>query len=76
MPYVFLSLMHSFLTGFQLAESYMSVEMAKRTPSQDALPFAQMFDEEAFERNIDIIIAGLAQRFGLPLQAERADTGE
>ena len=65
MPFVFLSIMHSFLSGFQLVESY--AEAAdKKGMSAEALRFIALFDEDAFERDLDIIIAGLEARYDLP----------
>lgn len=68
MPAVFLSLMHSFLPGFQLAEAYANQERAR---VGDAVPPAvletfDLFTEETFARNLEIIIAGLEKTFDLP----------
>lgn len=66
MPYVFLSIMHSFLSGFQLAETYSN--RADHTNLDDqARLLAAMFTAETFDRNLDIIITGLADRYDLPL---------
>lgn len=71
MPEYFLSLMHSFLTGFQLQEMYVKEHLT----AEEAAPLredsavrmiANLYDEEAFNRNLDIIIAGFATCFNLP----------
>lgn len=68
MPAVFLSLMHSFLPGFQLAEAYANQERARvgDTVSPEVLETFDLFTEETFARNLEIIIAGLERTFGLP----------
>lgn len=67
MPSVFLSLMHSFLPGFQLAEGYANGHKAQArdfTPQQAAV--LDLFTEATFNRNLEILIAGLEARYGLP----------
>lgn len=68
-PYDFLSIMHSFLTGFQVAEGYINAAKATQADehSDDLKAYSRMFGEDAFNRNLDIIIRGLAKTYGLPL---------
>ena len=68
MPSVFLSMMHSFLPGFQLAESYANQERTRGNGSfsTEAAERFDLFTEESFERNVEMIIAGLAARYDLP----------
>ncbi len=70
MPLVFLSLMHSFLPGFQLAESYaqQAAEACEGEPSEAIAESLSLFNEETFERNLEIIIAGLAVTYDLPTE--------
>ena len=65
MPFLFLSLMHSFVSGFQLVESY-SVTINPDDLSDNARKFTALFNEEAFDRNLSIIIAGLEASYDLP----------
>ena len=72
MPEYFLSLMHSFLTGFQLQEMYVNERLTGegRAPLREdsaVCMIANLYDEEAFNRNLDIIIAGFAACFDLPV---------
>lgn len=68
MPYDFLSVMHSFLTGFQIAEGYTnSVLSAYDELPGDLVEFSRMFNEQAFNRDLDIIIRGFAETYSLPL---------
>lgn len=67
MPYIVLSIMHSFLTGFQLAETY-SNRADHTNLDEQARRLAEMFTAETFDRNLDIIIAGLAAQYDLPLE--------
>lgn len=76
MPEVFLSLMHPFLSGFQFAEMY-ATEALRRTADTDgetlspeASQMAQMFTEDTFKRNVDIIIKGIEESFNLPKENE------
>lgn len=68
MPAIFLSLMHSFLPGFQLAEAYASQERARAhgTVAPEVLETFDLFTEETFARNLEIVIAGLQAVYGLP----------
>ncbi|WP_417144797.1 TetR/AcrR family transcriptional regulator [Raoultibacter massiliensis] len=68
MPAVFLSMMHSFLPGFQLAEAYANRERDRvgADASAEAIERFDLFTEESFDRNIEIIIAGLAACYDLP----------
>lgn len=75
MPEYFLSLMHSFLTGFQLQEMYVNEHYSGNVPVADgesgdrqrmARMIAGLYDEDAFIRNLEIIIAGFAACFDLP----------
>lgn len=66
MPSMFLSMMHSFLPGFQLAEAYANQERAKGEASTEAIERFDLFTEEAFDRNVEVIIAGFAAMFDLP----------
>ena len=73
MPAVFLSVMHSFLSVFQLAESFENQpsEEDRAKLADPASPTSRvfpLFNEQSFERNLDIIIAGLAAQYHLPLQ--------
>lgn len=101
----FLSLMHAFLTGFQLSEMYANqrkeaeAHLSGRSESfransggnSDEVPqanpvdastdvdaphtdleklsqqVADLFDENMFEKNLNVIIAGFAARYNLPL---------
>lgn len=65
MPLIFLSVMHSFLPGFQLVES-MAKSARKDSLSAEAQRFISLFTEETFDRDLEIIIAGLAAKFNLP----------
>lgn len=64
MPFIFLSIMHAFLPGFQLAEGYSAKADFDNLP-ENAKRFATLFNEKTFERNLDIIIAGLEAKYGL-----------
>lgn len=66
LPYVFLSIMHAFLSGFQLAENY-SNQADRADLDEQAQQLAALFTVETFDRNLDIIIAGLANKYALPL---------
>ncbi|WP_139650987.1 TetR/AcrR family transcriptional regulator [Raoultibacter phocaeensis] len=68
MPSVFLSLMHSFLPGFQLAEAYANEERSRMRENADfeATEQFDLFTEETFDRNVEIIITGLTVQYGLP----------
>ena len=68
MPAIFLSLMHSFLPGFQLAEAYANQERAQAhgTVAPEVLETFDLFTEETFARNLEIVIAGLQTVYGLP----------
>ncbi len=68
MPAIFLSIMHSFLPGFQLAEAYANQERARvdGEVAPEVLETFDLFTEETFNRNLEIIIAGLARIYGLP----------
>ena len=68
MPAIFLSLMHSFLPGFQLAEAYANQERSRAGDDVDpvALEAFDLFTEETFARNLEIIITGLAETYDLP----------
>ena len=65
MPLIFLRVMHSFLPGFQLVES-MAKSARKDSLSAEAQRFISLFTEETFDRDLEIIIAGLAAKFNLP----------
>ncbi len=66
LPAAFLSLMHPFLSGFQLAETYANKDRDREDISPDALRRFDLFNEENFKRNVEIIIEGLAVHFNLP----------
>lgn len=66
-PYTFLSIMHSFLSGFQMAERF-SNQADKANLDEGGRRLAEMFTAETFDRNLDIIIAGLAAQYDLPLE--------
>lgn len=68
MPAIFLSLLHSFLPGFQLAEAYANQERERTCEelSPEIVETFDLFTEEAFDRNLEIIIAGLAETYDLP----------
>lgn len=70
MPSIFLSLMHSFLPGFQLAEAYANQERMRTDSdvSPEALETFDLFTEETFARNLDIIITGLEKTYNLPAE--------
>lgn len=65
MPFIFLSVMHSFLPGFQLVESMAKSADKDRLPAK-AQRFISLFTEEAFDRDLEIIIAGLTAKYDLP----------
>lgn len=84
MPGRFLSLMHSYLTGFQLAETYCLQHQHDEDAASgkgdaagesgalggngtlDVTAFEKdLFGEEAFERGLDVIIAGFQKEYGL-----------
>lgn len=71
MPAVFLSLMHSFLSGFQLAETYANYERdhAEGSASPDVMKTFDLFTEKTFDRNIEIILAGFEAKYGLPKES-------
>ena len=66
LPYAFLSVMHSFLPGFQMAELYAS-QADRSSLNPETRQLAEMFSEETFARNLEIIIEGLASHYRLPL---------
>ena len=68
LPYAFLSVMHSFLTGFQMAERYASLAAEHVNTTKESEAFLRAFNEDAFSRNLDIIIRGLAETYHLPLE--------
>lgn len=70
MPAVFLSMMHSFLPGFQLAESYANEQKLHVEPSstRESSQVLDLFTEDTFNRNIEIIISGLQIEFDLPAE--------
>ena len=65
---------HAFVPlGFQLAESFENQpsEEDRAKLADPASPTSRvfpLFNEQSFERNLDIIIAGLAAQYHLPLQ--------
>ena len=67
LPYAFLSIMHSFLSGFQMAESFTLTALEQAQPAPEAVESARIFGEESFERDLQVILSGLAQVYGLPL---------
>lgn len=68
MPYAFLSVMHSFLSGFQIAEGYANAAINDPDVSVgDIGPFAEMFNEQSFDRDLSVIIKGFAAEYDLPL---------
>lgn len=68
MPYAFLSVMHSFLSGFQIAEGYANAAINDPDVSVgDIGPFAEMFNEQSFDRDLSVIIKGFADEYDLPL---------
>lgn len=71
LPYAFLGLLHAFLTGFQMAELYTKEAERNGTTSPDAQLFVRLYNEESFERDLNIIIAGFASTYGLPLGHDR-----
>ena len=72
LPFAFLSVMHSFLSGFQMAERYatLAAERVDVTQDPEADAFVKAFNTDAFDRNLDIIIRGLAETYHLPLEQE------
>lgn len=68
MPYAFLGVMHSFLSGFQIAEGYANAAINDPDVSVgDIGPFAEMFNEQSFDRDLSVIIKGFAAEYDLPL---------
>ncbi|MGI6105965.1 MAG: TetR/AcrR family transcriptional regulator [Raoultibacter sp.] len=70
MPMIFLSLMHSFLTGFQMVETH-SAYLSESISEEDlalSLQTKKMFNEETFNRNLDVIICGLQNKYSLPAE--------
>lgn len=68
MPYEFLSVMHSFLSGFQIAEGYANEAVRNDSNLSSNLgAFARMFNEEAFDRDLTVIINGFAKVYDLLL---------
>lgn len=71
MPYDFLSVLHSFLTGFQIAEGYANKALSSYEELPDDLEeFSKMFNERAFNRDLDIIVQGFSAMYGLPLSED------
>lgn len=68
MPAIFLSLMHSFLPGFQLAEAYANEQKKDVGKMLDREYLLELFNEKSFYRNLDIIITGLQEQYGLPAE--------
>lgn len=68
-PCDFLSIMHSFLSGFQIAEGYTNAALAAHGDggADNIVAYSRMFGEEAFDRDLDIIIYGLAKKYDLSL---------
>lgn len=68
MPGIFLSLMHSFLSGFQLAEAYANQERERGEEGvpREVLETFDLFTEESFNRNLEVIILGLEKAYSLP----------
>ncbi len=68
-PCDFLSIMHSFLSGFQIAEGYTNAALAMHIDNRpdDLEAYSRMFGEDAFDRDLDIIIFGLAKKYDLPI---------
>lgn len=75
LPYAFLGLMHAFLTGFQMAALYTQAAEGGEGSSPDAQLFVRLYSDEAFERDLDIIIAGFAVTYGLPLLKDKEHSG-
>lgn len=67
LPFAFLGLMHAFLTGFQMAELYTKAAENGDDVSPEAQLFVRLYNEESFERDLDIIIRGFAATYNLPL---------
>lgn len=63
----FLSVMHAFLSGFQMAELYTKAAQSSGSASPETRMFLRMYNETSFERDLDVIIAGLASTYDLPL---------
>lgn len=75
LPYTFLGLMHAFLTGFQMAALYTEAAEDGEDSSHDAQLFVRLYSEEAFEHDLDVIIAGFAATYGLPLSRDEEQSG-
>lgn len=67
MPAIFLSLMHSFVSGFQLAEMYANEQKATHgdTIVRGGTSY-DIFNEESFNRNLEVVITGLQEEYDLP----------
>ena len=71
MPYDFLSVLHSFLTGFQIAEGYANEALSSYDELPDDLEeFSKMFNERTFNRDLEIIVRGFSAMYGLPLSED------
>jgi hypothetical protein len=69
MPAIFLSLMHPFLSGFQLAEMYAAAQEKSHEDGLDRdVRSFDLFNEESFNRDVEIIISGLQLRYNLPAE--------